>query len=100
NGILPSTSGNSPDILSGGSPSVAWGPSNTVFIVQLGRSSAFPQDPCQDRTGLYLSVSNDGGTTFGQPLLLVLGGANAQILDPSVAYSPADQKLYVAYTKL
>jgi hypothetical protein len=100
NGILPPTTGNSPDTVSGGSPAVAWGPGNMVFAVQLGRSSSSPRDPCASGTGLYLSVSTDGGSSFGQPVLLVQGGQNAQILDPAIAYSAATGKIYVAYTKL
>jgi hypothetical protein len=98
-GLLPGTTGQSPDIVSGGSPAVAWGSGDTVFAVQLGRNANDATNACSTQgPGLYLSVSTNDGATFGQPVLLQAGGLSVSIQDPSVAYDQANGRLYVAYT--
>src|SRR6185312_6557715 len=88
-GLLPGTTGQNPDIVSGGSPAVAWGPGDTVFAVQVGRSASDPTSACAAGAGLYLSVSSNGGATFGAPVQLVAGSATppVRLVDPSIAYN-------------
>lgn len=97
-GLLPSTTGNSPNSLGGGSPDVVWGPGNKVYAVELGRDQSDPQNPCSTSAGLFLSVSTNAGASFGSPITLASSGPNVQISDPSVTVNN-DGRIYVAYTK-
>ena len=58
------------DMDSAGDPSIAFGPHNTVYYANLvfSRFNA--------GSGLTLSVSHDGGLTFGEPSIVELDGVN------------------------
>ena len=58
------------DMDSAGDPSVAFGPNNTVYYANLVFSRL------NDGTGLTMSVSHDGGRTFGEPSIIELDGVN------------------------
>jgi hypothetical protein len=58
------------DMDSAGDPSIAFGPHNTVYYANLVFSRL------NAGTGLTMSVSHDGGRTFGEPSIVELDGVN------------------------
>ncbi len=59
---------------SAGDPAVAFGPNNTVYYANLVFSRAVPTEGTQSASGLTVSVSHDGGLTWGDPVILQLDG--------------------------
>jgi hypothetical protein len=62
---------------SGGDPAIAFGPGNTVYYANLVFSRVIPTDGSQQASGLAVSVSHDGGLTWGDPAILQLDGVTA-----------------------
>ena len=63
---------------SAGDPSIAFGPHNTVYYANLVFSRAAPANGgSQSASGVTVSVSHDGGKTFGEPAIVHLDGFNA-----------------------
>jgi hypothetical protein len=59
-----------------GDPAIAFGPHNTVYYSTLVFSRAVVPDTQQDPTGIAVSVSHNGGLTFGDPVIIHLDGVN------------------------
>jgi hypothetical protein len=59
-----------------GDPVVAFGPGNTVYYANLVFSRAAPPTGQQVASGLAVSVSRDGGRTWGEPSIVELDGVN------------------------
>jgi hypothetical protein len=57
-----------------GDPALAFGPGNTVYYANLVFSRAIPADGSQSASGITVSVSRDGGLTWGQPVILQIDG--------------------------
>jgi hypothetical protein len=55
---------------SAGDPAIAFGPHNTVYYANLVFSRL------SDASGLTVSISHDGGKTFGEPSIVQLDGVN------------------------
>jgi hypothetical protein len=66
-----------------GDPSLTIGPGNTVYYANLVFSRATVPDGLQSASGVAVSVSHDGGRSFGQPVILQLDGVTA-----AGAYTP------------
>ncbi|HEX4721939.1 MAG TPA: sialidase family protein [Pseudonocardiaceae bacterium] len=62
---------------SAGDPSVTFGPFNTVYFATLVFSRADVSDPDQAASGIAVSVSHDGGLTWGNPAIVHTDGVNA-----------------------
>ena len=67
------------DMDSAGDPAVAFGPHNTVYYANIVFSRL------NDGSGIAVSVSHDGGRTFGEPSMVILDGVNP---DGSAAPTP------------
>jgi hypothetical protein len=59
-----------------GDPAIAFGPHNTVYYSTLVFSRAVVPDTQQDATGIAVSISHNGGLTFGDPVIIHLDGVN------------------------
>jgi hypothetical protein len=59
-----------------GDPALAFGPGNIVYYSNLIFSRVIPADGSQSASGMTVSVSHDGGLTWGQPAILQLDGVN------------------------
>ncbi|HEX4704571.1 MAG TPA: sialidase family protein [Pseudonocardiaceae bacterium] len=62
---------------SAGDPAVSFGPLNTVYYATLVFSRAAVPSPNQQASGIAVSVSHDGGLTWGSPAIVRLDGVNA-----------------------
>jgi hypothetical protein len=60
-----------------GDPAVAFGPGNTVYYANLVFSRVIPTDGSQEASGIAVSVSHDGGRTWGDPAVLQIDGVTA-----------------------
>jgi hypothetical protein len=60
-----------------GDPSVAFGPDNTVYYANLVFSRVIPTDGSQQASGVAVSVSHDGGLTWGDPSIVQMDGVTA-----------------------
>lgn len=60
-----------------GDPAITFGPHNTVYYATLVFSRAVVPDTQQDATGIAVSVSHNGGLSFGDPVIVRLDGVNA-----------------------
>jgi hypothetical protein len=60
-----------------GDPAIAFGPGNTVYYANLVFSRVLPTDGSQEASGLTVSVSHDGGLTWGDPAILQIDGVTA-----------------------
>jgi hypothetical protein len=59
-----------------GDPAIAFGPHNTVYYSTLVFSRAEVPETQQDATGIAVSVSHNGGLSFGDPVIVHLDGVN------------------------
>ncbi|HKN53402.1 MAG TPA: sialidase family protein [Amycolatopsis sp.] len=91
-----------------GDPAIAFGPHNTVYYATLVFSRAAVPDTQQLASGIAVSVSHDGGRTFGDPAILHLDGVNpdgtptpTSIFNDKewVAADPVTGEVYVAWTQ-
>jgi hypothetical protein len=91
-----------------GDPAVAFGPNNTVYYASLVFSRVVPTDGTQQASGLAVSVSHDGGLTWGDPAVLTLDGVTADgtpvpttIFNDKewIAADPRSGTVYVTWTK-
>jgi hypothetical protein len=91
-----------------GDPSVAFGPNNTVYYATLVFSRSFLTPTDQGASGIAVSVSHDGGLTWGEPAILHLDGLNpdgtpfaTNIFNDKewVAADPFSGKVYVTWTQ-
>jgi hypothetical protein len=96
-GFPPNYTGGSHNAISGGSADIVWGPGNKVYAVEVGRDENDQTDPCAPGAGLYLLVSANSGATWNT-IMLVANSPNQVLTDPSIAYSAATGRIYVAYT--
>ncbi len=62
---------------SAGDPAIAFGPFNTVYYANLVFSRAAPPEGQQQASGIAVSVSRDGGLTWGNPAIVQLDGVSA-----------------------
>jgi hypothetical protein len=62
---------------SAGDPAIAFGPFNTVYYATLVFSRAAVPDGQQQASGIAVSVSHNGGLSFGAPAILHLDGVTA-----------------------
>jgi hypothetical protein len=93
---------------SAGDPAVAFGPANTVYYANLVFSRVVPADGSQQASGVAVSVSHDGGLTWGDPAILQLDGITAagtpvpaDVFNDKewIAADPFSGKVYVAWTR-
>lgn len=91
-----------------GDPAVAFGPHNTVYYATLVFSRAPVPDTEQLASGIAVSVSHDGGRSFGDPAILHLDGVTpAGTPTPTsifndkewIAADPDTGDVYVAWTQ-
>jgi hypothetical protein len=91
-----------------GDPAVAFGPHNTVYYATLVFSRAAVPDDEQSASGIAVSVSHDGGRTFGDPAVLELDGVTpAGTPTPTsifndkewIAADPRTGDVYVSWTQ-
>jgi hypothetical protein len=91
-----------------GDPAVAFGPHNTVYYATLVFSRAAVPDSEQLASGMAVSVSHDGGRSFGDPAILHLDGVTpAGTPTPTsifndkewIAADPETGDVYVAWTQ-
>jgi hypothetical protein len=87
---------------SAGDPAIAFGPHNTVYYANLVFSRL------SDASGLTVSVSHDGGLTWGEPSIVQLDGVNpdgsaaaTNIFNDKewIAADPFSGTVYVTWTK-
>jgi hypothetical protein len=90
------------DMDSAGDPVVAFGPHNTVYYANIVFSRL------NNGSGIAVSVSHDGGRTFGEPSMVILDGANPDgSAAPTnyfndkewVAADPRSGTVYVTWTR-
>jgi hypothetical protein len=94
---------------SAGDPSISFGPHGTVYYANLVFSRGAPAaGGSQPPTGLVVSVSHDGGLTWGEPSIVKLDGWNADgTAAPTdvfndkewVAADPHSGTVYVTWTR-
>jgi hypothetical protein len=93
---------------SAGDPSVAFGPNNTVYYANLVFSRAAVPANQQSASGIAVSVSHDGGRTWGEPKVLHLDGVTAagtptptSIFNDKewIAADPRSGAVYVTWTE-
>ena len=80
---------------------LAFGPNDTVYYLDLSYYSGYPSVPCTGSlagTGLYATVSADGGLTWKTPRVVAGANSGASIDKPWVAVDPRTGEAYVAYT--
>jgi hypothetical protein len=91
-----------------GDPAIAFGPGNTVYYANLVFSRVIPTDGSQQASGLTVSVSHDGGLTWGDPAILQLDGVTAagtpvptDIFNDKewIGADPVSGTVYVTWTK-
>lgn len=90
------------DMDSAGDPSLAFGPNNTVYYANLVFSRL------NDASGVAVSISHDGGLTWGEPVLVHADGVDANghalptnILNDKdwIAADPSSGKVYLTWTQ-
>jgi hypothetical protein len=59
-----------------GDPAIAFGPRNTVYFSSLVFSRAVTPEGDAGASGITVSVSRDGGRTFGDPVIIQVDGVN------------------------
>jgi hypothetical protein len=93
---------------SAGDPAISFGPFNTVYYANLIFSRVVPTDGSQQASGLAVSVSHDGGRTFGEPSIMQLDGVTpagqptpTTIFNDKewIAADPTSGTVYVTWTK-
>ncbi|GIH17623.1 sialidase family protein [Rugosimonospora africana] len=93
---------------SAGDPAIAFGPGNTVYYANLVFSRVVPTDGSQQASGLTVSVSHDGGLTWGDPAILQLDGVTAagapvptDVFNDKewIAADPTSGTVYVTWTR-
>jgi len=93
---------------SAGDPAIAFGPFNTVYYTTLVFSRAATPANEQPATGIAVSVSHDGGLTFGNPAIIELDGVNpdgtpapSSVFNDKewVAADPLSGTVYVTWTQ-
>ncbi|GAA0917038.1 sialidase family protein [Virgisporangium aurantiacum] len=93
---------------SAGDPAISFGPHNTVYYANLVFSRTVPTDGSQQASGLAVSVSRDGGRTWGEPSVLQLDGVTAAgTPTPTLVFNdkewiaadPRTGTVYVTWTK-
>lgn len=93
---------------SAGDPSLTFGPHNTVYYATLIFSREVVPANQQQASGIAVSVSHDGGLTFGDPAVLELDGVNpdgtatpTSIFNDKewVAADPKSGTVYVTWTQ-
>ncbi|MGW5748292.1 hypothetical protein [Amycolatopsis sp. NPDC003861] len=91
-----------------GDPAIAFGPHNTVYYATLVFSRAEVPDDQQLAGGIAVSVSHDGGRSFGDPAILHLDGVTpagtptpARIFNDKewIAADPVSGDVYVTWTQ-
>jgi hypothetical protein len=91
-----------------GDPAIAFGPHNTVYYANLVFSRAIPPEGQQQASGMTVSVSHDGGRTWGEPSILQLDGVTATgqptptfVFNDKewIAADPKTGTVYVTWTK-
>ncbi|GAB3166180.1 sialidase family protein [Amycolatopsis stemonae] len=91
-----------------GDPALAFGPHNTVYYATLVFSRAAVPDDQQPASGIAVSVSHDGGRSFGDPAILHLDGVTpAGTATPTnifndkewIAADPVTGTVYVSWTQ-
>ncbi len=91
-----------------GDPAIAFGPHNTVYYATLVFSRAAVPDDQQSASGIAVSVSHDGGRSFGDPAILELDGVTpAGAPTPTsifndkewIAADPRTGDVYVTWTQ-
>jgi hypothetical protein len=93
---------------SAGDPAIAFGPFNTVYYATLVFSRAAVPATQQQASGIAVSVSHDGGLSFGAPAILHLDGVTAagtptptSIFNDKewIAADPKSGTVYVTWTQ-
>lgn len=93
---------------SGGDPAIAFGPGNTVYYANLVFSRVVPNDNSQMASGIAVSVSHDGGLSWGDPAILQLDGVTpdgtpvpTDIFNDKewIAADPFSGTVYVTWTR-
>ena len=93
---------------SGGDPAIAFGPGNTVYYANLVFSRTIPSDSSQMASGIAVSVSHNGGLTWGDPAILQLDGVTpngtpvpTDIFNDKewIAADPFSGTVYVTWTR-
>src|SRR5690349_2028239 len=93
---------------SAGDPALSFGSRNTVYYANLVFSRATVPDGDQGASGLVVSVSHDGGQTFGEPSIVQLDGVAADgTHTPTtffndkewIAADPITGDVYVSWTR-
>ena len=91
-----------------GDPAIAFGPGNTVYYANLVFSRVLPTDGSQEASGLTVSVSHDGGLTWGDPTILQIDGVTAagtpvptDVFNDKewIAADPTSGTVYVTWTR-
>ncbi len=91
-----------------GDPAIAFGPRNTVYYSSLVFSRAATPEGDQGASGITVSVSRDGGRTFGDPAIIQLDGVNPDgthvpttIFNDKnwIAADPRSGTVYVTWTR-
>ncbi len=91
-----------------GDPAIAFGPGNTVYYANLVFSRVLPTDGSQEASGLTVSVSHDGGLTWGDPAILQIDGVTAagtpvptDVFNDKewIAADPTSGTVYVTWTR-
>ncbi|MBS2963405.1 exo-alpha-sialidase [Actinocrinis puniceicyclus] len=92
-----------------GDPALAFGPGNTVYYANLVFSRSAPANGgSQSASGVTVSVSHDGGRTWGQPSIVHLDGFNADGTEGAtnifndkewIAVDPHSGAVYVTWTQ-
>lgn len=93
---------------SAGDPAIAFGPGNTVYYANLVFSRVLPTDGSQQASGLTVSVSHDGGLTWGDPAILQIDGVTSagtpvptDVFNDKewIAADPTSGTVYVTWTR-
>jgi hypothetical protein len=93
---------------SAGDPAIAFGPNNTVYYANLVFSRVVPADGSQQASGIAVSVSHDGGRSFGDPVVVQLDGVTAAGVPTRadvfndkewIAADPVRGTVYVTWTR-
>jgi hypothetical protein len=91
-----------------GDPAISFGPFNTVYYANLVFSRVVPTDGSQQASGLAVSVSHDGGRTWGDPSIVQIDGVTATGQpEPTLVFNdkewiaadPKSGTVYVTWTK-
>jgi hypothetical protein len=93
---------------SAGDPAITFGPFNTVYYATLVFSRAVVPDGQQSASGIAVSVSHNGGLSFGAPAIIHLDGVTAagtptptSIFNDKewIAADPVSGAVYVTWTQ-